>query len=105
MNKIVFITGATSGFGEASAYKFAENGYNLVLNGRRKERLQELKLKLETAHRISCYLLPFDVRDQKSVFDAVNNLPVEWKSIDILFNNAGLALGRDLFHEADIDDW
>ena len=105
MKKIVFITGATSGFGEASAYKFAEHGYNLVLNGRREEKLRTLKLKLESAHNISCYVLPFDVRDRNSVFDAVNGLPSEWKSIDILFNNAGLALGRDLFHEADIDDW
>jgi 3-hydroxy acid dehydrogenase/malonic semialdehyde reductase len=105
MTKIVFITGATSGFGEASAYKFAEHGYNLVLNGRREERLRELQTKLEGQYNISCYLLPFDVRDQKAVFDAINSLPAEWKAIDILFNNAGLALGRDLFHEADIEDW
>lgn len=105
MNKTVLITGATAGFGEACAYKFAQNGYNLILNGRRLERLEQLKQKLETEYRISCYLLPFDVQDQKSVFESINNLPSEWKQVDVLINNAGLALGRDLFHEADIEDW
>ena len=105
MKKIVFITGATSGFGEACAYKFAANGYHLVLNGRRRERLERLKEKLETSCGISCELLPFDVRDQEAVFDSINRLPEEWRSIDVLVNNAGLALGRDLFHEAGLDDW
>lgn len=105
MNKITFITGATAGFGEACAFKFAENGYDLILNGRRKDRLEQLKQKLESTYSIKCHLLPFDVQDQKTVFESINNLPIEWKSIDILINNAGLALGRDLFHEADIEDW
>ncbi len=105
MNKIVFITGATSGFGEACAYKFAQNNYNLILNGRRAERLQLLKKKLEEQYKISCYSLPFDVQDQNAVFAAVNSLPAEWKEIDVLINNAGLALGRDPFHKADISDW
>ena len=105
MNKIVFITGATAGFGQACAYKFAENGYHLILNGRRTERLEQLKKELENSFTIHCHLLPFDVQDQKSVFESVNNLPDQWKSIDVLINNAGLALGRDLFHEAGIEDW
>src|SRR2546423_7472555 len=105
MKKIVLITGATSGFGEACAYKFAQNNYNLILNGRRKERLEQLKKKLGDQYHISCYLLPFDVQDQKAVFEAINNLPEEWKQIDVLINNAGLALGRDLFDEADLNDW
>lgn len=105
MKKIVFITGATAGFGEACAYKFAQNDYHLILNGRRKERLVRLKQKLEEQFKISCYLLPFDVQDQQAVFDSINSLPAEWKQIDVLINNAGLALGRDLFHEADVDDW
>src|SRR5215213_10703963 len=105
MKKIVFITGATSGFGEACAYKFAEHNYNLILNGRRVERLQSLKAKLEAAYGISCYLLPFDVQQQSEVFNSINSLPDEWKQIDILINNAGLALGRDHFHEADLQDW
>jgi 3-hydroxy acid dehydrogenase / malonic semialdehyde reductase len=105
MNKIVFISGATAGFGEACAHKFAENGYNLILNGRRVERLEQLKNKLQSTYSIQCHLLPFDVQDQKTVFESINNLPDQWKSIDVLINNAGLALGRDLFHEADIEDW
>jgi 3-hydroxy acid dehydrogenase / malonic semialdehyde reductase len=105
MNKIVFITGATSGFGEACAYKFARNHHNLILNGRRIDRLESLKKKLEEENNISCYLLPFDVRDQQAVFESIEGLPEEWKQIDILINNAGLALGRDLFADAEINDW
>ncbi len=105
MNKIVLITGATSGFGEACARKFAQNNCHLILNGRRVERLQQLKEELEETYKISCLLLPFDVQDQKSVFEAIGNLPHEWKGIDVLINNAGLALGRDYFDEASLADW
>jgi NADP-dependent 3-hydroxy acid dehydrogenase YdfG len=103
--KTVLITGATSGIGEACAIKYAQNGYGLILNGRRKERLETLKEKLEEEYGITCYLLPFDVQDKEAVFSAINCLPEEWKSIDILINNAGLALGRDAFDEASLDDW
>ena len=105
MSKIIFITGATSGFGKATAEKFAANGYDLILNGRREDRLEELCNALERKYNIASMILPFDVRDEKAVFDAINNLPAEWKKIDILFNNAGLALGRDYFDEADLNDW
>lgn len=105
MNKIVFITGTTSGFGEACAYKFAQNNYNLILNGRRVERLEQLKKNLEDQYKISCYLSPFDIQDQEAVFNSINNLPGQWKQIDVLVNNAGLALGRGVFHEAEIADW
>jgi 3-hydroxy acid dehydrogenase / malonic semialdehyde reductase len=105
MKKIVFITGATAGFGEALAYKFAANGWSLILNGRRKDRLDSLKVKLEEQFGVTVILLPFDVREQQQVSDAVNALPDEWKRIDVLINNAGLALGRDRFHEAAVDDW
>lgn len=105
MKKIVFITGATSGFGEACAYKFAQSNYNLILNGRRIERLEKLKKNLEEQFNVSCYLLPFDVQNQQAVFDSINSLPEQWKQIDILINNAGLALGRDLFQDAEINDW
>jgi len=105
MEKIVFSTGATSGFGEACAYKFAQNGYNLILNGRRIERLDKLKNNLEEQYNISCHLLPFDVQNQQATFDAINSLPDEWKPIDILIKNACLALGRDLFQDADLSDW
>jgi NADP-dependent 3-hydroxy acid dehydrogenase YdfG len=105
MSKIIFITGATSGFGKATSEKFAANGYDLILNGRREDRLEELCQALEKKYNIACITLPFDVRDEKAVFDSINNLPAEWKKIDVLFNNAGLALGRDYFDEADLNDW
>ncbi|RYZ22378.1 MAG: SDR family NAD(P)-dependent oxidoreductase [Chitinophagaceae bacterium] len=103
--KTVFITGATAGFGEACAIKYAQNGYGLILNGRRKERLETLKERLEEEYGIACYLLPFDVQDKEAVFCAIKCLPDEWKNIDILINNAGLALGRDTFDNANLGDW
>ena len=103
--KTVLITGATSGFGEACANLFATNGYRLLLNGRRTERLQALKEKLEREHAAFCYLLPFDVRNREDVFSAIGSLPEEWQAIDVLVNNAGLALSRDLFDVANVDDW
>lgn len=105
MPKIVFITGATSGFGKACAEKFAAGGYDLILNGRREDRLQELCNQLEARYNVAGYLLPFDVRDERAVFQSVNNLPDKWKNVDVLINNAGLALGRDYFEEADLEDW
>lgn len=105
MNKIVFITGATAGIGKACAEKFAAAGYNLIITGRRQERLMELKEALESAGLINVLPLCFDVQDKNAVNQAIGNLPEEWKSIDILLNNAGLALGRDSFEEADMDDW
>lgn len=105
MKKIVFITGATSGFGEACAYKFAQNGYDLILNGRRVERLEKLKKNLEEEYAASCYLLPMDVQNQQAVFDSINQLPEQWQQIDVLINNAGLALGKDLFDKAVLSDW
>ena len=105
MSKIVFITGATSGFGKACAEKFAVHGYDLIINGRRNVRLQQLCTSLENKYNIAVLTLPFDVREEKSVFDSINSLPAEWKKIDILINNAGLALGRDYFEEADLEDW
>lgn len=105
MSKIVFITGATSGFGRACAEKFAAHGYDLILNGRRAERLQQLCSALEKKFNIAAYSLPFDVREEKTVFDSIISLPEQWKKIDVLVNNAGLALGRDYFEEADLLDW
>lgn len=105
MGKIVFITGATSGFGKATAYKFAANGYDLIINGRRTGRLDQLAAELENKYNVAVLTLPFDVRNEKSVFDSINNLPEQWKAIDILVNNAGLALGRDYFEEASLEDW
>jgi len=105
MSKIVFISGATSGFGKACAEKFAANGYDLILNGRREDRLEELCTTLEGKYNIASITLPFDVQDEKAVFNSINNLPAEWKKIDVLINNAGLALGRDYFDEGNLSDW
>ncbi|HEX7845414.1 MAG TPA: SDR family NAD(P)-dependent oxidoreductase [Chitinophagaceae bacterium] len=105
MSKIVFITGATSGFGKACAEKFATHGYDLIINGRRTDRLQELADELERKYNVAVYQLAFDVREEKKVFESIGSLPMEWQAIDILVNNAGLALGRDYFEEADLDDW
>ncbi len=105
MEKIVFITGATSGFGKACAQLFAANGHQLILNGRRADRLEELKKELHELHNTKVQLLAFDVQNKEDVFASINALPKEWQNIDVLINNAGLALGRDYFNEADMDDW
>lgn len=105
MSSIALITGATSGFGKAIALKFAANGYRLVITGRRAERLQELKDTLISTYGIEVIALVFDVRSRKATFDAIDQLPDSWKLIDVLVNNAGLALGRDYFDEASMDDW
>jgi len=102
MNKIVLITGATSGFGKACARKFAAaGGYNIIITGRRKDRLQALEEELKG----EVLSLVFDVQDKTAVFAAIGSLPAAWKKIDLLVNNAGLALGRDYFEEASFDDW
>ena len=105
MDRIIFITGATSGIGKACAEKFASAGDNLIINGRRKDRLEELKNKLEKEYSIKVFCAHFDVRQKNEVFDAVNKLPAEWQEINVLINNAGLAVGRDLFDEAQLEDW
>jgi NADP-dependent 3-hydroxy acid dehydrogenase YdfG len=103
--KTVLITGATSGFGEACANLFAKNGYRLILNGRRRERLEAIQERLEKEVGASSYLLPFDVQNREEVFASISSLPEEWQAIDVLVNNAGLALGRDVFESANVDDW
>ena len=103
-NKIVLITGASSGIGRACAVKFAEAGAKLILAARRKNRLQELAVEL-SRHKTESLLLELDVRDNKAVQQALNKLPVEWQAIDVLVNNAGLSRGLDKVHEANIEDW
>ena len=105
MQKTVLITGATSGIGEACARKFAAGGYNLVITGRRENRLVQLKAELEKEHSINCITLCFDVCDRKATEEAIAGLREKVQTIDILVNNAGLALGRDYFEEADRNDW
>jgi len=105
MSKIILITGASSGFGKATATKFAAGGWNLILTARRKEKLDELAKALEANYGIKTLCLNFDVQDKKAVFDNLQNLPTEWQAINILVNNAGLALGRDSFENANLEDW
>lgn len=103
MKKTVLITGATSGIGEAIAKLLAKNDYKLIITGRRLERLEELKkfLKAET----DIYILNFDIRNKSEVENAINSLPDEWKEIDVLINNAGLAVGLSHINDGVIDDW
>jgi NADP-dependent 3-hydroxy acid dehydrogenase YdfG len=105
MSKIILVTGASSGFGKAIATKFAAGGWNVIITGRRKKKLDELAKALEANYGIKTLSLVFDVQDKKAVFDNLQNLPSEWQAINILVNNAGLALGRDSFENANLDDW
>ncbi|MDZ4070543.1 MAG: SDR family NAD(P)-dependent oxidoreductase [Sediminibacterium sp.] len=105
MKKIILITGATSGFGKAITYTFAAAGWNCIITGRRKERLDTIATDLQTKYAIQILSLVFDVQDRKTVADTLSNLPEEWQAIDVLVNNAGLALGRDSFENANLDDW
>ena len=104
MSKIIMITGATAGFGRATAVKFAKNGYNVIVTGRRYERLKDLENELKS-YNIKVLALHFDVRDRTATESAVNSLPEEWKQIDVLVNNAGLAAGMSHIDKGDIDDW
>lgn len=103
MTKIALITGATSGIGKAAAIKLAEDGYNLILCGRRAEKLEELKILL--AKKVKTHSLTFDVRDRKEVELQINSLPGEWKNIDILVNSAGNAHGLSSIDNGEIEDW
>jgi len=104
MNNIILVTGATSGFGKAIAKKFSTNGWNCIITGRRKERLQEVSDNL-SSHDVKVLPLVFDVQQRDEVLTQIQSLPDEWKAIDILVNNAGLALGRDSFDNALLEDW
>jgi 3-hydroxy acid dehydrogenase / malonic semialdehyde reductase len=105
MKKTVLITGATSGIGRACAVKFASAQNDVIITGRRNERLLELKLQLEKEYGVNVLTLCFDVQDRHAVNTAFNALPEEWQKIDVLINNAGLALGKDSFEDADMNDW
>lgn len=104
MKRIALITGASSGIGEACARKFAEGGYDLILTARRAEKLAELGAELE-AEGTKVKTLTFDVRNAEAAERAVDSLEPEWRKIDVLINNAGLALGLDKEYEGDPDDW
>lgn len=105
MSKIILITGASSGLGKATAEKFAAEGWNLILTARRKEKLAVVINDIEKKYGVKTLSLIFDVQDKKAVFEHLENLPKEWQAINVLLNNAGLALGRDPFEEAHLEDW
>lgn len=102
--RIVLITGATSGIGEGCARRFADGGYNVIITGRNEAKLQALTQKLK-AQGTDVLSLNFDVRDRKAAAQAMEGLPEEWKKIDVLINNAGLARGLEPEYEGDFDDW
>ena len=104
MEKIVLITGATSGIGLSCAHKFAANGDRLILTGRNNKKLEAVRQEL-TAQGTKVITLTFDVRDRDAARKAIDNLPAEWQQIDVLVNNAGLALGLEPEYEGNCDDW
>ena len=105
MPKTILVTGATSGFGKSIAETFAKAGYNCIITGRRADRLAALAEDLINKYGIKVCTLVFDVQHRDAVFTAIESLSPEWQYIDILINNAGLALGRDSFENANLDDW
>ena len=105
MNKIILITGASSGFGKATAELFAANGWNCIITARSKEKIDALANELTQRHSVQVLPLVFDVQDKAAVDQQIGSLPDSWKKIDVLVNNAGLALGRDPFDQADMEDW
>lgn len=105
MSKTILITGATAGIGKACAERFAEAGNVLILTGRRKDRLEDLKSALEKTPNVKVVISCFDVQHKEAVFAAATEIEKEISHVDILINNAGLALGKEAFDKADIEDW
>ncbi len=99
------ITGASAGIGEATAKLYAKNGHDLILTGRRRERLEKIKIDLEDQFSINVLVLVFDVRNRTEVEDSINSIPSEWKSIETLINNAGLAKGFSDIQDGEVEDW
>ncbi|HOS47836.1 MAG TPA: SDR family NAD(P)-dependent oxidoreductase [Bacteroidia bacterium] len=102
---IALITGATSGFGKAIALKFAEHGYDVIIAGRREERLNQLEHIIKDTYDVKVFSLCFDVRDKIKTEEELNALPHDWKEVDVLVNNAGLASGLSTIQDGDINDW
>ncbi|MDB5155558.1 MAG: NAD(P)-dependent oxidoreductase [Mucilaginibacter sp.] len=105
MAKIALITGATAGIGEACAELFARENYNLVLTGRRLDRLEKLAARLNKKYNTEVAVCAFDVRDREQVISNFENLPAKWKKVDVLINNAGLSQGLDSIQNGNLDDW
>lgn len=105
MKKIALITGATSGIGKATAERLAGNGFDIIITGRRKEKLQELEDVLKKEYNVDVLSLEFDVRNYAEVEKYLGSLPERWKRVDVLVNNAGLAVGLNSIQEGVVDDW
>ncbi|WDF56824.1 SDR family NAD(P)-dependent oxidoreductase [Mucilaginibacter sp. KACC 22063] len=105
MAKIALITGATAGIGEACAHLFAAHQYNLVLTGRRHDRLERLASHLNDKYNVEVAVSAFDVRNRDSVISNLESLPARWKNVDVLINNAGLSQGLDPIQNGSYDDW
>ncbi|MCQ6958801.1 SDR family oxidoreductase [Mucilaginibacter aquariorum] len=105
MTKIALITGATAGIGEACAHTFAREGYNLILTGRRMDRLETLAQQLNKQYNIEVAVSSFDVRSREQVIQSLEGLPAQWKKVDVLINNAGLSQGLDPIQKGSYDDW
>ena len=105
MKKIAMITGATSVIGLGTAKALASEEFNLILTGRRNDRLERIKKEIEEKYKVEVLTICFDVRNQQEVEKAVTTLPAEWKNIDVLVNNAGLAVGLEPIQEGLLEDW
>ena len=105
MKKIALITGATSGIGSATAHILARNNFDLIITGRRKNLLEDLKKELGIKYKCDILTLNFDVREQKMVEKMLNTIPENWRKIDVLINNAGLAAGLAPIQSGDLEDW
>jgi NADP-dependent 3-hydroxy acid dehydrogenase YdfG len=105
MNKVVFVTGATSGIGRSCAFRFARSGYHVIIAGRRPDRLAEVESELKTKFGVQVYSMVLDVRNREEVNLAIEKIPVQFSNIDVLINNAGLALDLSAFNDANQDDW
>lgn len=105
IHSIVLVTGASAGFGEAMAQKFASAGYHCIITGRREEKLNDLAALLSRKYAVKVLPLVFDVQNHEEVTRALSELPTEWRGIDILVNNAGLSLGLESFESASLTDW
>lgn len=103
--KTVFITGASSGIGQACAIRFAKEGYRLIINGRRSDKLEALEKQIRQDYKVETFKLVFDVKKREEVIKGIASLPKEWSKIDILINNAGLAAGLDPIQEGSEMDW
>ncbi len=105
MGKIALVTGASAGIGRATAKMLARNGYNVIITGRRAERLEQLKNEITSEYGVEVIPLVFDIRSREQTEKAWNSLPSGWQQVDVLVNNAGLAAGLDYIHEGNIEDW